>query len=56
MEQEGQTNVWLVRYKFEDSGTEGVMLIGENDSEEYPWMPYMTMAGLSEETLQAMCP
>jgi hypothetical protein len=56
MEEEGQTSVWLIRYKFDDSGTTGAMLIGEGDSEEYPWMPYMTMAGLTEEAIEQSCP
>ena len=41
MQEEGQTNVWLVRYQFEESGHEGGMLLSEMDSEEYPWQPYL---------------
>lgn len=56
MEEEGKTSVWLVRYKFKDSGTEGVMLLSREDSEDYPWIPYMLMAGVNEDTLQRRCP
>lgn len=42
MEAAGHTNVWLIRYKFEDSGSEGGMLLTETDSEEYPWEIYQT--------------
>ena len=42
MEEEGYTNVWLIRYKFADSGNEGGMLLAEADSEEYPWDIYRT--------------
>jgi hypothetical protein len=41
MEEDGQTNVWLVRYRFKDSGSEGAMLLTETDSEEYPWQRYL---------------
>jgi hypothetical protein len=40
MEEEGHTNVWLIRYRFKDSGNEGGMLLTETDSEEYPWNIY----------------
>jgi hypothetical protein len=42
MEEEGLTNVWLIRYKLEDSGNESGMLLAETDSEEYPWDIYRT--------------
>lgn len=42
MEEEGHTNVWLIRYKFQDTGNEGGMLLSEADSEEYPWGIYQT--------------
>jgi len=53
MEADGYTNVWLVRYEF-DSGSEGVMLLAETDSEEYPWSPYM--AGASSNLILESCP
>lgn len=37
MEEEGYANVWLVRYRFEGSDSEGGMLLTETDSQEYPW-------------------
>jgi uncharacterized protein YceK len=40
MEDDGQTNVWLIRYKFKDSGTEGGMLLTERDE---GWQSYMPM-------------
>ncbi len=55
MEADGYTNVWLVRYEF-DLGSEGVMLLAETDSEEYPWLPYMTMAGASSNLILESCP
>ena len=36
-EEQGFQNVWLIRYRFNDSGDTGGMLIAESDSEEYPW-------------------
>lgn len=42
MEEDGQTNVWLVRYRFKKSGSEAAMLLTETDSEEYPWQPYLS--------------
>lgn len=42
MEEDGQTNVWLVRYRFKESGSEAAMLLTETDSEEYPWQPYLS--------------
>ena len=42
MEEEGHTNVWLIRYKFEDSGNKGGMLLIESNSEEHPWEIYDT--------------
>ena len=56
MEDDGQTDVWLIRYKFKDSDTQGVMLIGKGNSEEYPWISYMSMAGMSKEGLEGRCP
>jgi hypothetical protein len=41
MEEDGQTNVWLVRYRFKESGSEAAMLLTETDSEEYPWQRYL---------------
>jgi len=43
IEEEGYDNVWLIRYRFEESGNEGGMLIAEGDSEEYPWEIYAGM-------------
>ena len=37
LEEQGYRNVWLVRYRFIDSGNTGGMLLAESDSEEYPW-------------------
>lgn len=39
LEEEGFQNIWLVRYRFEESGNPGSMLIAESDSGEYPWVP-----------------
>lgn len=40
MKEDGQTNVWLVRYRFKKSGSEGGMLMAETDGE---WQSYMSM-------------
>jgi hypothetical protein len=56
MQAQGETNVWLIRYRFKGSGDRGVMLVREGDTEEYPWLPYMTMAQASEEAIEASCP
>jgi hypothetical protein len=40
MEADGQTNAWLVRYRFKKSGSEGGMLMAETDGE---WQSYMPM-------------
>ncbi len=37
MEEEGHTNVWLVRYRFKKSGDESGMLLTETDGE---WQLY----------------
>jgi len=37
MKEDGQTNVWLVRYRFKKSGSEGGMLLTETDGE---WQLY----------------
>jgi hypothetical protein len=41
MQADGETNVWLVRYKFVDSGREGTIILSEKDSKEYPWQVYI---------------
>jgi len=41
MAEEGHTNIWLVRYRFVESGSEGGMLLTETESAEYPWQPYL---------------
>ena len=43
MKDEGVSEVWLVRYRFTKSGTEGGMLLTPGDTEEYPWVPYQAM-------------
>lgn len=39
MEEAGQTNVWLVQYRFEGQDDVGGMLLSEIDGE---WVPYLT--------------
>lgn len=56
MQETGETNIWFIQYEFQDSETKNVMLISEGDSEEYPWQPYLTMAGLTAEAIEESCP